>query len=66
MLSACSNGPEKIIEDFISQFISTRELVKYIHLYKLSLVVLLETSYYSGIKRKQDSEMCCSEMSVRI
>ena len=33
---------------------------------KKLLVVLLETSYYSGIRRKQDGEMCCSEMSVRI
>ena len=45
-------------------FISTKELVKW-PLY-LSLVVLLETSYDSGIRRKQDGEMCCSKLSVRI
>ena len=45
------------------QFISTKELFKCIRLF---IGCLTGNIILSGIRRKQEGEMCCSKLSVRI
>ena len=58
---------KKLLTVSCLQFIVTKELIKYIRLYNYHrLSYWKHHTRYSGIRRKQEGEMCCSKLSVRI